>query len=479
MRASVGLLAVPLRARLASATYDWRLSSPDLDPPPAIEDWGQLISFTPELVLRPTSVDELKSVLEQIHRGELGNGRVRVPGSLHSCSKIVVSETILDVSALPKAIDFDAYDAAVEASANVALHEFLAELGRHGKSVTATGGTDHQTLAGLISTGTAPASSRHALYELLEWVELVRVDEATGRAVEQRISRGDPGFSAAVCSLGLLGVLTRVRFRLVDERHFNVVQKMVRLNDVLADLDSTSADYDFWRVNWVPKSDKALLWAAREVASDQSEPDGDYPTDSAEHLLDFVFQVLDKLTGSGSLLTGVLDPLYDVLAASYDERNFTGPLRNMLPVDRRAPLHVAMAEWSFRPTDVHRVIGECRDYFDDRGWPNIPTEIELSAVDGSLMSPWNWEGLPYVVKFNFMYLTEVCRAPGEKEAIYAHLRGLWEHLEAEGIPFKAHWGKINFMDPEFVRRNHAFDAFEPMISPMFMNAYLTERIGPV
>ena len=70
------------------------------------------------------------------------------------------------------------------------------------------------------------------------------------------------------------------------------------------------------------------------------------------------------------------------------------------------------------------------------------------------MSAWNWDGLDYIVKFNFMYLTEVCTEPGEKEAIYAHLRGLWEHLEAAGVPFKAHWGKINFIDPEFVRRNH-------------------------
>src|SRR5215210_2379713 len=140
-------------------------------------------------------------MLEQIHRGELGNGRVRVPGTLHSCSEIVVSDAILDTSALPKSIDFEAGDVAVVASANVTLHEFLAELGRRGKSVTATGGTDHQTLAGLISTGTAPASSRHALYELLEWVELVSVDEASGQAVERRISRGDPDFPAAVCSL--------------------------------------------------------------------------------------------------------------------------------------------------------------------------------------------------------------------------------------------------------------------------------------
>ena len=435
-------------------------------------DWAELISFRPELVLRPRSLDELKATLERVH-GE--QGRVRVPGSLHSCSEIVVSDAILDTSGLPKSVEFDDGDAAVEATANVSLHDFLAALGRRGRSVTATGGTDHQTLAGLISTGTAPASSRHALYELLEWVELVTVDAGTGRAVERRIARDDADFPAVVCSLGLLGVLTRVRFRLVDERYFSVVMKVVELDDVLADLDATSARYDFWRVNWVPDSTKALLWAAAAVPRAESKPDGDYPEDQSEQILDTVFQVLDKL-GAGPLLSGPLELVYDVMARTYDERRFTGPLRTMLPVDRRAPLHVAMAEWSFRPQDVHRVIGECREYFGKHRWPNIPTEIELTRVDGSLMSAWNWDGLDYIAKLNFMYLTEVCKEPEEKEAIYTHLRGLWEHLERAGVPFKAHWGKINFIDPEFARRNHDVDRFMPLVSPMFMNDYLAERL---
>jgi FAD/FMN-containing dehydrogenase len=442
-----------------------------------MEDWGQLISFGPGEVLRPASVDELKDTLERVHRGEVGNGRLRVLGSLHSCARIVVSDVVLDTSGLPKSMEFDPGDEAVEATANVTLHEFLAELGRHGKSVTATGGTDHQTLAGLISTGTAPASSMHALYELLDWVELVSVDPATGAAVERRISRGDDDFPAVVCSLGLLGVITRVRFRLVDELYFDVVQKIVDLDDVLADLDATSAKYDFWRVNWAPKSERALLWAATAVPRERSQPDGDYSTDRSEHLLDIVFKVLDKL-GTGPLLTAPLEAVYDVMTLTYGESHATGPLRNMLPVDRRAPLRVAMAEWSFRPEDVHTVLGECRQYFDGHGWPNIPTEIELTRVDGSLMSAWSWDGLPYIVKFNFMYLTEVCTEPGEKEEIYAHLRGLWEHLENAGVQFKAHWGKVNFIDPDFVRRHHGIDAFRPLISPMFMNDYMTERIGP-
>jgi FAD/FMN-containing dehydrogenase len=450
---------------------------PDYSTSP-LQDWGELISFAPSTVLRPNGIGELKEVLEKVHRGELGGGRVRVPGSLHSCSEIAVGDAIIDLSALPKSIELEDGDTAVTATANVSLHEFLAELGRHGKSVTATGGTDHQTLAGLISTGTAPASSRHGLYEKLEWVELVTVD-ACGQAVERRISRGEPDFPAVICSLGLLGVITRVGFGLVDELYFDVAMKVVDLDEVLVDLDATSAKYDFWRVNWMQKSDQALLWAATAVPPDRSKPDGDYPEERSEQVLDVVFKAMDKIADTGPLLNPVLEVIYEGLALTYDETRFTGPLRNMLPVDRRAPLRVAMAEWSFRPQDLQRVIGECEEYFGQAGWPNIPTEIELTRVDGALMSAWSWDEVPYVVKLNFMYLTEVCRSPGEKEEIYAHLRGLWEHLQREAVPFKAHWGKVNFIDPEFVRRNHGFEQFRPLISPIFLNDYLTERLGPL
>ncbi|QRK09624.1 hypothetical protein JQX13_05685 [Archangium violaceum] len=166
------------------------------------------------------------------------------------------------------------------------------------------------------------------------------------------------------------------------------------------------------------------------------------------------------------------------MADVYGTTKATGPLRNMLPVDRRAPLHAAMAEWSFDPADLPRVREECRDYFEQSGWPNMPIEIELTKTDGYHMSPWNWPGLEYVVKFNFMYLTDVCRTEAEREGIYTHLRGLWAHLTQAGIRFKAHWGKINFMDHAFVRANHGLELFEPLIHPLFMKEYLAERLLP-
>ncbi len=170
--------------------------------------------------------------------------------------------------------------------------------------------------------------------------------------------------------------------------------------------------------------------------------------------------------------------VYSVLTRTYSEIRVSGPLRNMLPVDRRAPLHVAMAEWSFNPADLERLLQSCRDYFHQNRWPNLPIEIELSKTDNYFMSPWNWPSLDYIVKFNFMYLTDVSQAGGEKEQILAHLHGLWQHLIQAGIPFKAHWGKINFMDHSFVRSHYQLDRFTPFICPIFLNPYLAQRLLP-
>ena len=170
--------------------------------------------------------------------------------------------------------------------------------------------------------------------------------------------------------------------------------------------------------------------------------------------------------------------VYAGLTMTYGETKVSGPLRNMLPVDRRAPLHVAMAEWSFDPSDLDRLLQSCRKYYQQNGWPNLPIEIELTKTDHAYMSPWNWQGLAYIVKFNFMYLTDVSEAGPEKDEISTHLHGLWDHLIQDKIPFKAHWGKINFMDYEFIRSNFEFDRFQPFITPIMLNQYLMKRLLP-
>ena len=91
----------------------------------------------------------------------------RVLGSLHSCSDICMSDAIIDVSDLPRTIEFNADYSKITVLANWHFRNFLLALREHGKSISATGGTDEQTLAGIISTNTAPATPQTTIYELL------------------------------------------------------------------------------------------------------------------------------------------------------------------------------------------------------------------------------------------------------------------------------------------------------------------------
>ena len=441
---------------------------------PTIHDWAHIVSFKPKLYLRPQSLEELKGFLQAVQNSLFQFRSLRVLGGLHSCSDICANDVIVDVEDLPHTIEFNADHSVVTVSANWHFHEFLRALSEHGKSITATGGTDRQTLAGIISTNTAPATPHHTIYEQVNWIEYLGSDAQSGAVVEKRIERADPEFSAVVCSLGAIGILTRVQFSLVDQIYFETVQKIMKMKDMLGDIRKTSQTYDFWRIDWIPDTDEGVVWTAKQIAA--APADGDYPVDQAQNVLVAIYNIMDKFGSAGPLLDHPMRLLYKVLALTYGVVVARGPLRNMLPVDRYSPLHVAMAEWGFNPADLERVLACCRAYFGQHGWTNLPIEIELTQTDPYYMSAWNWPGLDYILKFNFMYLTEVIGGQAEQDQMRAHLKGLWEFLQQSGIPFKAHWGKINFMDAEFVRRNYQFEAFKPFVREVFLNPYLRERL---
>jgi FAD/FMN-containing dehydrogenase len=418
-----------------------------------IEDWARLVSFKPRLYFRPNSLAELKEFLSSQITSAFKPGKIRVMGGLHSCSDICVSDVVIDVNDLPHVLEFNQDASVVTVSANWHFHEFLQAISVKGKSISATGGTDEQTLAGIIATNTAPATPHHTIYELVDWIEYITIDDINKQLIEKRVSRTDPDFPGVIGSLGAIGIITMIQMRLVDELYFETVQKIVSMDEMLKDVALTSRNYDFWRIDWIPDTDHGLAWIARRLPS--GHPDGDYPQDKAQNIMVSVFNALDQVNAAGPLLD---DP--------------------MLPVDRYSPLHVAMAEWSFNPADLQRLLQHCRDYFNRNGWPNLPIEIELTQTDNYWMSPWNWPGLDYIVKFNFMYLTDVIRDKQEREQMVLHLKGLWDSLLQAGIPFKAHWGKINFLDYDFVRSHYEFERFRPYMRDLFLNDYLVERVFP-
>jgi FAD/FMN-containing dehydrogenase len=270
---------------------------------PLLHDWATMVNINPRLYYRPQSVDQLKAMLTGLWQEGVTPDRIRVTGSRHSCSTIFASDGVIDVSELPKTIVFAPDNSSVTVSSNWVLRDFLIECGKRNKSLSATGGTDAQTLAGLISTNTAPATPKHSMYDLLQWVEYLALDPKARSVTLKRVTRGDPEFPAMVCSLGAVGILTTVCFNLIDEPYYDTVQSVVKLADILTDIEATSKKYEFWRINWIQETDEGLLWTANPVPAKDSKPNGDYSPDGSESILKFIYLHIDLQDDQGHRTT--------------------------------------------------------------------------------------------------------------------------------------------------------------------------------
>lgn len=446
---------------------------------PRVTDWAGFVDFAPGSYFTPASLDEARAILAMLAEGGLGQRTLRILGGLHSCSTICASDVVIDTTRLPLEFSVTPLPSGgrVVASAFMHAHDFTRRAALAGLSLTALGGTDAQTLAGLIATNTAGATVHHSVYETLEWAEFLTVG-ADGKSITTlRISAQDPTFPALAASLGALGFMTRVCFDLVPERYFTGSYKAVPLDSIVGHIQATCDAHDFWRFEWFPEtagSDPCLMWTA-DPFTGPPDPDGDYPPDKSEAVLKLAMRIDEKIFNDGPFTNKALKFIYHEIMQHYPDESVNGPMRNIIPVDRMATLYCAMAEWSFNPADLEKVMDVCRTYFDAAKWPNLPIEIECTRTDDFWMSAWNWPGLPYIIKFNFQYLT-LFLDEAEKALIAPHLEGLWHALVAAGIPFKAHWGKINFLTPAFVSANYQPANFLPLVRPLFMNDYLRSAL---
>jgi D-arabinono-1,4-lactone oxidase len=143
------------------------------------------------------------------------------------------------------------------------LNEWAAE---RGLTMPNLGSIDEQSVAGCIATGTHGSSIRHGL--LSEDVVALRIVLGNGAVVWCDGQRNPDLFRAALVSLGALGVVVEVEYRLVAATNIAWVQSVKRLDYVLETWNAglwTQAE--FTRVWWLPYTARAVVWHADKTAA--------------------------------------------------------------------------------------------------------------------------------------------------------------------------------------------------------------------
>lgn len=153
-------------------------------------------------------------------------------------------------------------------------NSFLYQIFEKGWAVNVLGGITHQTVAGFTMTGSAGGSTRYA------WDNAIAFSVVDGTGEVRWIEKGSDEFDAFSVSMGLMGVITRIRFQLVPMYNIEGTEITTPVTGSEAPMDlfgPGSADQPslaqylkdtpYTRIVWWPQegAERIQTWQAKRV----------------------------------------------------------------------------------------------------------------------------------------------------------------------------------------------------------------------
>lgn len=159
-------------------------------------------------------------------------------------------------------------------------NSFLYQIYEKGWAVDVLGGITHQTTAGFTATGSAGGSTRYG------WTNMIafRIVDGTGKA--EWIDKDHPDFDAVSTSMGLLGIITKIRFQLVPMYNIKGTEETTPVSGPKSPIDLFGAGTQsqpslenylkqtpYTRIVWWPQkgAERIQTWKAERVPASNSD----------------------------------------------------------------------------------------------------------------------------------------------------------------------------------------------------------------
>ena len=170
-----------------------------------------------------------------------------------------------------KILHVDKVSKFVVMQSGIRLHELGKQARAYGLALPNIGSIDHQSIAGAIGTATHGSSTRHGL--LAESVLGLKIMLANGRTVSCSREHNLDLFRAALVSLGALGIIIEVTYRMTDAFKIEWSQSLHPLEEILSDWDKGLwTEHEFTRVWWMPYMKRVIKWTACKTDLEERQP---------------------------------------------------------------------------------------------------------------------------------------------------------------------------------------------------------------
>lgn len=425
------------------------------------KNWAGNVRCRPVRLLKPSSIEE---VIEVVRTGIKDGHTIRVAGSGHSYSPIVSTDGIL--LSLDKLQGIENVDPKTN-EATVLAGTKLRSLGNllwdQGMAMSNLGDTHAQALAGAISTATH--GSGITLGSLSTQVAGFTLVTAAGELLECSPQQHPEIFKAAQVSLGALGIIVKVRLKLLSRYKLREVRRQRDLESVLAEVGKSIREHRHFEFWYWPDTSRVSVRARDITDAPITE------TAFSRFMEDIVFEngalwlfsvmsdMIPSLADTISRLSAKLDTEGENVDRSY--RILATPrLVRLTEMEYAVPVEAG-------PDCLH----EIKAFIDQSDVPiNFPIQYRYVAADDAYLSPF------YKQDSALIDLQQYIGLPNEEyfkagEAIFKKYGG------------RPHWGKLHHRTADELRELYPmWDKFHEIrrsLDPnnVFMNDYLRRVLG--
>ncbi|HEY3797398.1 MAG TPA: D-arabinono-1,4-lactone oxidase [Caulobacteraceae bacterium] len=334
---------------------------------PEWRNWSGSVACEPAEIAAPKTLAELQGLVARA-------AKVRVAGTGHSFMPLCATDgLLLSLSDLEGEIEVAADGASAWVPAGWAIGKLTAALWGLGYSLINQGDIDKQAIAGAVCTAThGTGRTLGSLATAAEAFELVLAD---GTLIQCDRGREPELFEAARLSLGMLGVVTRIRMRVLPAYRLKETIRRRPLKEMLSEWDALAAEHRHVEFFHFPYSEHCSMKTLDVVAEGESPDPGEFE--------DTVFQAVCDLAAAWPRSAATMQRLM-TRAMGQSER--AGPAGKIFPSERT--VRFEEMEYEIPAANGAEALRTAMALVRDKRWPIIfPFEYRAVAGDDIWLSP--------------------------------------------------------------------------------------------
>ena len=429
-------------------------------------NWSGSVQCKPQQVAKPASIDALVQIIKACSSD---NRHVRVVGSGHSFTPLVqTNDVLMSLEHIQGIEEIDTESNTVTVLAGTPLNTLGEVLYARGLAQENLGGIDVQSIAGAISTGTHGTGIGFGT--LSTQVDGLTLVTATGELLECSPERNPDIFKAAQVSLGTLGVIAKVKLRVVPAKRLHFKSYRERLSDCLTNLEHYNQEHSHFEIFWFPHTPwvQAKFLHETEAPESKSSLWGNFNKIVLENdvywLLSECCRLLPPLSGTISKLSAMsIAPVNEV---NYSHRLYVAP----------RVVRVQAMEYAIPAEHVQTVLSEIQACIKQHRFQvHVPLGCRFVHADDIWLSPAYQRESAYIAVHMYRGMAY--------ESYFQHIEEIL--LRYDGRP---HWGKMHTLDAARLATLyphwHDFRRIRATLDPqdLFLNDYLRRLFdadGPV